>query len=1223
MFSILSKKKKPENGPVLNPLTPHFIESEHGLYVEKLNAALANPGIQNIALSGSYGVGKSSILKRVAEIHKKAVLELSLSTLAPIEQADGEDGLPKQATTPTNTIQQEIVKQLLYREKPARTPGSRFRRIERFHWLREVLLALLAGTVLATAFILTGWTGKIVAALPELNLSAPWSHVAVLCAGGFVSLLLRHTFYGRLNIKELKAGAATVTLDSKSVSYFDQYLDEIVYFFEVSNKKIVVFEDIDRFNDSHIFETLRSLNALLNGSPQIKGRICFIYAIKDSIFDRLSIAQNNRMFSHDLQAGDDPAQIEIVRANRTKFFDLIIPVVPFITHQSARNLAAQLLKDLKHSIDLDLIDLASRYVPDMRLLKNVRNEFLVFREKILVPSGGGLRLSETELFAMMLYKNTHLSDFEAIRIGMSRLDELYLKSRRTVAANLLRLEGEMLQLRRRARLDLAIDSRSDDLGKRLRSHLMIVIKACGKEYGRASFSLNGVGISSDYFLTKEFWRDLIEGDGDPALVVDCPKLHYHDTPIQMTFVRSDLQGILGDLDPVAWRVLDRKGNVESQEGCRELMRFVKIADIHDLMAREDLAVDGKIEGDGLDKVAKGIFRDGLAYQLLKSGYITRNFTLYTGTFHGDRVSSAATNYIIHHVDRDEVDEDFALSSDDVEAILRERRSLFGEPALYNIDILNFLLESPAHDDVASEMVSSLSKLGRGQKSFIGNYLRRGDRRNDLVERITPLTPRILAYLASEVDLELSDRLMFFNSALSALSADVKYVASEEILAFVCDNYGEFEILSSAEATEEQLNLVASFFERLDINSNSLQSLGVKARKIFISRGLYQVTAENLKIAVGDKCSLALDRIEQVNETVYSHVINNLSEYLSSVEGISPSIAEGQNFARVLADCASADGALLEKLIRTAAEDCVLDDISEVPSGVWKLLATQCRFKASQKNVHLYLQECGEVDCSLVPVLRARGVITDVARQGDAEEEKKKIAFSVLQARDLLSASARAKLCASLHLKYFLDPEAVEPEEGTLFAELVRRKVINDTIQSYLRISGIDWNTKEHLIASSRRFVDFMTPTVVGSDLEALLISKAVPVVIKDKIVADAVEYAGASDAEGLKKLGGYAVGRGVRLEYELVERLAKVGADPGTTLVLLGNLLGELSEPQVSSILRMLGGEYEALIQVGKDRPKLPNIPSVVILLDFLKENGAVNSYAEEKGFLRVSKRHK
>src|SRR5690554_7634597 len=101
---------------------------------------------------------------------------------------------------------------------------------------------------------------------------------------------LRRLFYGRINISHLSAGSATVTLDEKSPTFFDQYLDEIVYFFEVSRRNIVVIEDIDRFEDSLIFETLRSLYILLNSAPQIKRPIRFIYAIKDSIFeDRKSV----------------------------------------------------------------------------------------------------------------------------------------------------------------------------------------------------------------------------------------------------------------------------------------------------------------------------------------------------------------------------------------------------------------------------------------------------------------------------------------------------------------------------------------------------------------------------------------------------------------------------------------------------------------------------------------------------------------------------------------------------------------------------------------------------------------------------------------------------------------------------------------------------------------------------------------------------------------------
>lgn len=506
--------------------------------------AVENPLVRNIALSGNYGVGKSSILQEVSRLKKDEVVELSLSTLAPIEESDLDDSVPRQATTPTNRIQQEIVKQLLYREEPQKTVGSRFRRIERFEPRREAVVSVLVGFVTMLILMITGWGATVALTLKPLWDAGLWMYLVIWLVAAGVAYLARSLLHGRIHIKQFSAGAAAVTLDEKSVSYFDQYLDEIVYFLETSKYRIVIFEDVDRFNDSHIFETLRSLNTLLNAAPQIEHRpVRFIYAIKDSIFDRIGLEQEGRKPDPAGIELTDPAQAEIVRANRTKFFDIVIPVVPFITHRSARSLTTQILRGIEHEVSDDLVDLAGRFVPDMRLLKNVRNEFVVFRDRIFSGDGGQLNLSETDLFAMMLYKSTHLSDFEAIRLGRSNLDSLYESRRSLVVANVTRIEGQVRVERQRLANAGDLTTRAKRLGDRLIERIYFIIRAAHFQKANEHYEYANAVRTADYFRTKAFWAEFVKGDGSTSVVWRNP---YYGQQV-ITLSRSDVEVFLGSL----------------------------------------------------------------------------------------------------------------------------------------------------------------------------------------------------------------------------------------------------------------------------------------------------------------------------------------------------------------------------------------------------------------------------------------------------------------------------------------------------------------------------------------------------------------------------------------------------------------------------------------------------------------------------------------------------
>ena len=1217
-LSLLAWLSREEPASRLRSLTPTYLKDQHGFYVEELCAAIRNPSIRNIALSGGYGVGKSSILKRIAELNSRNAIELSFSTLAPILPT--EDGVPLQATTPTNQIQQEIVKQLLYREAPEKTPGSRFRRIERFSWMRETILSVVLGATFSAALLLSGWTAKISAAFPRLDVNTPWDHLFSFFAGAFVFLLLRRAYYGRIDVKQVTAGAATVTLDEKSVSYFDQYLDEIVYFFEVSKTKIVIFEDIDRFNDAHIFETLRSLNSLLNASRQIKGPIKFIYAVRDSIFDREDLERQGRTFVRDTIAANGSNYAEVLRANRTKFFDLVIPVVPFITHQSARNLAHSVLRDTEHLIDVELIDLASRYVAEMRLLTNTRNEFVVFRDRLFSGDGKGLRLGESELFAMMLYKATYLADFENIRFGSSKLDVLYEKGRQMVAANIARLEAEIRESKSRRASRAGAERKAQLFGDQLIKHIKSVARAIGAPYAQGAFSFNGNSLVESNLREASFWLG-VAGSTGGVLQLTVRNNHGYGPAYAMNFAKSDFEEILGKINPDEWESEESKGSLESEAKKLSEIRWFKAASIRDLIAATGHAVTGVSGDESLDAFAQSLLGKSLAYDLVRSGYINNNFALYTATFHGYRVSPEATNFIIHNLERGVRDENYPLTKSDVEALVRERSSQIGEPVLYNIDFLDQILQSPKLQLAAEKMIAAIAKMGDEERSFLVAYLNRGSQRLELIRRIASQSPRMLSYLTEEPQLDLELKCDLFNAAISSIPASTKLVASKSVADFIAVNYKSFAVLLEEAADSQALQSAVGVVESLDVRVGALLPLSSKARSFFVAKNLYAISEENLRIALGDDVGLSLDLIRDVNEIVFEYSVNRLGDYLGCIEGLAPSILSRSAFAPIVSMLSGVEPDLMARLIEMSSDDCVLDDVLSIPKNVWPVVAIQRRVKASFHNVRHYLEESGSVDQPLAQMLKRAEALSDSASA--EEDDKVDVAIAILVAGDVLSPGERALLCKSLEMENYIDASLIRPEEGDLFGLLIgSAEVFEDASETYAALAELSWDTKERYIKHSAGFKDYASPDLIGGDLADLLLSEAISIEVKERVVRNASEYASNADNRALLALGAVAAARAIKLELPLLERVVSAGTEANVALQLLVPHLGESSEPQVSGILRLLGDEYAALTLAGKDRPKVKSSMEISQVLEFLSRQGVVTSYVEDGDSIRVSKRH-
>ncbi|MBU4213490.1 MAG: hypothetical protein KJ792_02390, partial [Actinobacteria bacterium] len=609
----------PAREPVrLRGLGAQFNKPDHGVYFDALCRAIeTEPAMRNIALTGAYGTGKSSILGKVADTYRERVLEVALSTIGAKEDGDEAEADGRAAAwSETNRIQKEIVKQLLYRDDPSRTRGSRFRRISGFHKKHEIAGALAATGLMLVLLFLSGRGRLLVDVAPGNPLLTALAYLAVLIIVSVAIVWLRWATHSRVFLEKLSAGPATVSLSAHSISYFDQYMDEIVYYFEHSGRDIVIFEDLDRFDNAQIFETLRALNTLLNSSEQVKSRkrriprgtpkpagpapdVKFIYALRDSVFEKL--------------ADDELAGEEVKRANRTKFFDLVIPVVPFITHRNARDLMSEQMEGT--GVTASLIGLAAKHVADQRLIINMRNEYDVFANRLLGTPNQIGGLDPDRLFAMILYKNVHMADFENIRLGTSDLDKLHRGWQELVEHCIDEQAAKIRELENRLALQdgTRVAERSKQLGARLQALATLVIPS---GYDRSA----QVVVGTRTFLRPEFgnpelWRAVAVGS-DPV-VLSGPPLG-SSWQMQVTQLRT----LLGDeLDVDRWQREGRAELARDQLTATKNQGFLRHHSWQALHARPEFKISlaEESEPESFSQLTARLLRSALARDLVAAG----------------------------------------------------------------------------------------------------------------------------------------------------------------------------------------------------------------------------------------------------------------------------------------------------------------------------------------------------------------------------------------------------------------------------------------------------------------------------------------------------------------------------------------------------------------------------------------------------------------------------
>lgn len=1225
----------------LKPLRPCHNLKQHRVYVDALNNAVEQGGVTNIALSGPYGVGKSSILEGFWDEHPGAIF-ISLSTLGfskptvakSLKSSDGS------ISPQTNQIQKEIVKQLLYRKPPKELPASRFKRIQKPDWKHLLVVSVLIGFILTVIGTAIGALSK----MPKICDSAWWEFgVKFVCLWLLLSLatwVASHYLQGAVHLDKFTAGPATLTLsgsdNSNDDSYFDRYLDEIIYFFEMSTCSIVVFEDIDRFSNWEIFEELRELNTILNNAEQLQDRksksdeskIVFIYAMKDSIFEPQTVTDTDEV----AKSAHDRAIQEIQRANRTKFFDVIIPVVPFVTHRSARDLMRQELEGIEPKVSGELIGRVAKYVPDFRLLRSVCNEYMMYAQFIL--GDDSLNLEPDKLFALMLYKSVHLQDFEKIHLGQSKLDEVYKKSLQILENRISALDDEYDALERQ------LDPHAESEMRGTAFKEMVDWLAARISMRVESFTVN-VGskeFSSEETTAPHFWMAVYSlANNDSITITNIYNQYGHQIPFE--FTKLDMARFMGH-DLVFAPLDERPRNAIASElqqidTARQKYRSAHMSDLmSDPLARVTLDDTSQT----FATYVEATLGSELAAALIFYGYIDQNFVLYTSTYHDTFLSVNAMTFRLQHMERDLMNPHYELSDNDVLQLMSDTTiSLkeFSRPGAYNVSVLDYLLSNRDRyrnclDSLTLSFLQDNSNTTLFLQSFFSSDSLNKDR---LVIELTPQYPGIFTVLVGLRGVPDEKQINYVDIALQCASSNVNYDTSS-LKSFVEASYGNMTVFTSTYA-DKPVDTVAILMAQADVKFADTTVIETNVRERLIRNDCYEINRLNLDAVSGDH-QPALDVLYGKKPTVYAYLLQSLDTYLSIIaedESDESSALVGlvgsADTAKVVADVVKLDVAASTRLKDSAAEEKLGDSetfpllssllelsggrwsvgLDSLPAGCWPALALHDRVAVTTSNLLSYIGQRG-VDDALVMLLKRHATIEN-REYNLSDGEYIELAAAIINVGSgQLSVDQRVNLVRSVGCDVPIPTHLIKPQKGRLTGCLIKARLIVDTPDAYLLTERLDWPSRRYVILSSREFINYMTPELIGRDVLRIIKSGSIPDRIKQAVVDELMAYCSRMQAADLRQVLNYVRRHGkLRLNASALIWVAAQEIPSDLIFALLVRDVDELSDWDIIDVISALDSPYQNLVAAEHDFIRIDATDNAYGLFERLREMGKISSY--------------
>jgi len=919
-----------------------------------LHQKIADKGVNNIAVVASFGAGKSSAIETYLSLHRSGFCTRNTYTrisLASFNDTDfGE-----------TEIEKGILQQLLYSQPKRKLPNSEVKRTTSTSWWKTAILSILALLFIASV-VLFGLQVGGVYLYDHINIAWVFLLIAGIAFLVLAGLAIHFKKIRGFKYKDFEIEVKKGEEDARTGSLINKFVDEVLYFFESTRINLVIFEDLDRLADdksSAIFVKLRELNTIINNCHQRRGKVTFLYAVKDDMIKS--------------------------QEERAKFFEFILPIVPILNpvtkaiklHEEHTAMVRQELglaadaeiseENLEKSelrLDGEFMNLIATYITDMRTLKNAFNDYIITRSRVFKHSPKG-RLSNENLFALSLYKNLYPYDYAQLQQGRGIIPIVMTKAHliadevEAARAEIKRFEGlledaDKEHLQNFGELKLLLRPWIQGNAHPTRSTQLLDYEQLGTFQG-IDFNQILNPSSNNYYNYVIAWK----AGFDSKRWVRREQVILAKTAAEKERISKlieEQRKIIDKFESMRIYDLIKRRGVDfhfSTIGEKETTKAY-------LKELEDVALDDKAENNQTIS-RRGSKQLGFIKFLLQNDYIDELYMEYTSSYKSSELSEADDEFI-RKVQQGE--EAYSLRIDNIGHVFdRLREASFLEPSIVNKTVLANLNLLKTKSE-RSGKYSNIKKLLSSEAALkaVTKYIQSNEDESVLqaffavmLEDNHGFCERVLG----DSTLSPTKKLVLVKTLINTHDSYKGYDAEGKLSEFVglLDNYEEFFGTLDLERVKKFLLDITPRFEKLGDSENAIT-------KFAIENNLYRINVENLEAVLtpdkaGDFYGKNYAFITTASSAVKGYIDSKIDEYIKNVFGLEEFENKNESIEIVL-DLLNREGVIQpQKVAIIKKYSFVIDDIDKYAEGLYFALLEHDRVKPTWTNIiFAYLSEDG-------------------------------------------------------------------------------------------------------------------------------------------------------------------------------------------------------------------------------------------------------------------------